>query len=156
MYYQYAKKLMNHHVHLVTRVKIFNSLIRSRLTYGCQTWTLNSTQLSRLSSFHCGLLRRMVRGGFKRQENRMAFKFTNEAILEMCKTENIESFIARQQRSFLAHIVRREDSSLMKQLTFNDDVVRKRGRATTLRKTVLQREKIEPNSFYNQAILRKI
>ena len=63
--------------------------------------------------------------------------------------------IARQQKSFLAHIVR-EDSSLMKQLTFNDDVVRKRGRATTLRKTVLQREKIEPNSFYNQAILRKI
>ena len=56
-YYQHAKKLMNHKIHLATRVTIYNALIRSRLTYGCQTWTLNSSQLRRLSSFHCGLLR---------------------------------------------------------------------------------------------------
>ena len=72
-YYQHGKKLMNHKIHLATRVTIFNALIRSRLTYGCQTWTLNSSQLKRLSSIHCGLLRRMVRGGFKRQDDRMAF-----------------------------------------------------------------------------------
>ena len=155
-YYQHAKKLMNHRIHLTTRVTIFNALIRSRLTYGCQTWTLNSSQLKRMSSFHCGLLRRMVRGGFKRQDDRMAFKFSNDAILELCKTENIETFIAHQQRNFLAHIVRRDDSSLMKQLTFNNDSVRKRGRSTTLRKLVLQRETIDPNNFYTQAIQRKI
>ena len=155
-YYQHAKKLMNHKIHLATRVTIYNALIRSRLTYGCQTWTLNSSQLRRLSSFHCGLLRRMVRGGFKRQDDRMAFKFTNNAILELCKTESIETFIARQQKNFLAHIVRRDDSSLLKQLTFNDDSVRKRGRSTTLRKAVLQRETIDPNTFYNLAIQRKI
>ena len=107
-------------------------------------------------AFLCGLLRRMVRGGFQRQDDRMAFKFTNDAILELCKTENIETFIARQQRNFLAHIVRRDDSSLMKQLTFNNDSVRKRGRSTTLRKLVLQRETIDPNNFYTQAIQRKI
>ena len=155
-YYQHAKKLMNHKIHLATRVTIYNALIRSRLTYGCQTWTLNSSQLRRLSSFHCGLLRRMVRGGFKRQDDRMAFKFTNNAILELCKTESIETFIARQQKNFLAHIIRRDDSSLLKQLTFNDDSVRKRGRSTTLRKAVLQRETIDPNTFYNLAIQRKI
>ena len=147
---------MNHKIHLATRVTIYNALIRSQLTYGCQTWTLNSSQLRRLSSFHSGLLQRMVRGGFKRQDDRMAFKFTNNAILDLSKTESIETFIARQQKNFLAHIVRRDDSSLLKQLTFNDDSVRKRGRSTTLRKVVLQRETIDPNTFYNLAIQRKI
>ena len=128
----FSKSAQRFHDQPRLRITIFNALIRSRLTYGCQTWTLNSSQLKRVSSFHCGLLRRMVRGGFKIQDNRMAFKFTNDAILQLCKTENIETFIARQQRNFLAHIVRRDDSSLMKQLMFND-LVRKWGRSATLR-----------------------
>ena len=154
-YYEYAKKLMNFQIHLVTRVKIMNALVRSRLAYGCQTWTLNTEQQNRLNSFYCGLLRRMVRGGYKRKEDRMAFVLSNDEILEKCKTEKMESFIARQQKGFLAHIVRREDSSLIKQLTFNDNFVRKRGRSTTLRKAVLQREGIEPNEFYRGALMRK-
>ena len=132
-----------------------NALVRSRLAYGCQTWTLNTEQQNRLNSFYCGLLRRMVRGGYKRKEDRMAFVLSNDEILEKCKTEKMESFIARQQKGFLAHIVRREDSSLIKQLTFNDNFVWKRGRSTTLRKAVLQREGIEPNEFYRGALMRK-
>ena len=97
----------------------------------------------------------MIRGGFKRKENSMAFVHSNDAILKICKTEKMETFIARQQKSFLAHIIRREDDALIKQLTFNSDQIRKRGRSSTLRKTVLQQEKLEPNTFYREAILRK-
>ena len=46
-YYQHAKKLMNFKISLRTRVQILNSLVRSRLTYGCHVWTLNTEQLNR-------------------------------------------------------------------------------------------------------------
>lgn len=154
-YYEHAKKFLNYRINLATRVKILNALVRSRLTYGCQTWTLNTVQMNKLNSFYCGLLRRMIRGGFKRQENRMAFVHSNDAILQICKTEKMQTFIARQQKSFLANVIRREDDALIKQLTFNSDQIRKRGRSSTLRKTVLQQEKLEPNTFYREAILRK-
>ena len=146
---------MGYRINLATRVKILNALVRSRLAYGCQTWTLNTVQMNKLNSFYCGLLRRMIRGGFKRQENRMAFVHSNDAILKICKTEKMQTFIARQQKTFLANIIRREDDAMIKQLTFNSDQIRKRGRSNTLRKTVLQQEKIEPNTFYREALLRK-
>ena len=95
------------------------------------------------------------RGG-GRKEDRMAFVHSNDAILKMCNTMKMDAFIASQQKRFLAHIIRREDCLLIKQLTFNSDSVRKRGRFMTLRKAVLQREGVEPNKFYKDAIMRKI
>ena len=146
---------MNYRINLNTRVKILNALVRSRLSYGCQTWTLNLEQKNKINSFYCGLLRRMVRGGFKRKEDSMAFQRSNKDILEVCKTEEMTSFIARQQKCFLAHIIRRADDTLVKSLTFNSDTTRRRGRSTSLRKTVLRNERMEPNDFYQLAKLRK-
>ena len=85
----------------------------------------------------------------------MAFVHSNDGILKICKTEKMQAFIARQQKTFLTNIIRREDDAMIKQLTFNSDQIRKRGRSNTLRKTVLQQEKIEPNTFYREALLRK-
>ena len=154
-YYEHAKKLMNYRINLNTRVKILNALVRSRLSYGCQTWTLNVEQKNKINSFYCGLLRRMVRGGFKRKEDSMAFQRSNKDILEVCKTEEMTTFIARQQKCFLAHIIRRADDTLIKSLTFNTDTIHRRGRSTSLRKTVFRNEGMEPNEFYKLAMLRK-
>ena len=149
------KNLMNYWINLNTRVKILNALVRSRLSYGCQTWTLNVEQKNKINSFYCGLLRRMVRGGFKRKEDRMAFEKSNKDLLEICNTEEMSAFIARQQKCFLAHIIRTEDNTLVKSLTFNADTIRRRGRSTSLRKAVLRNERMEPNEFYKHAKLRK-
>ena len=82
---------MNYRINLNTRVKILNALFRSRLSYGCQTWTLNVEQKNKINSFYCGLLRRMIRVGFKRKEDRMAFEKSNKDILENCKTEKMQN-----------------------------------------------------------------
>ena len=155
-FYEHAKKLMNFKIALTTRVSILNALIRSRLTFGCQTWIITTTQRNRLNSFYCGLLRRMIRGGYKRKEDRMAFVMTNDAILGICRTEKIEAYVERLQQKFLAHIIRREDSAIVKQLTFNNDPVRKRGRYTTLKKEVLRRGGIAPDDFYRKSMERVI
>ena len=147
---------MNYRISLRTRVQILNSLVRSRLAYGSQVWTLTTGQRSRINSFYCGLLRRMIRGGYKRKEDSMAFKLSNENILKLCKTESMETFIARQQRQFLAHIIRRDDTSMIKQLTFNDDTNHVRGPYTTLLNAVLKREGSNELEFYRSAKERKI
>ena len=58
----------------------------------------------------------MVRGGYKIIEDRIAFVLSNDEIIEKCKTEMMESFIAHQQKGLLVHIVRREDSSYGKEV----------------------------------------
>ena len=99
----------------------------------------------------------MIRGGFKRKDDSMALKLTNENVLRTCNTESINTFIARQQKQFLAHVIRREDESIIKQLAFNDDINRIPGPYTTLCSAVLIREApTDANEFYKNAIKRKI
>ena len=104
-FYEHAKKFMNFKINLTTRVRILNSLVRSRLTYGSQTWNINSTQQTRINGFYCGLLRRMVRGGYRRKDGSMALVYTNDAIYGMCKTPKNASYIENLQQKFLAHII---------------------------------------------------
>ena len=70
----------------------------------------------------------------------------------MCGTESLKTFIARQQRQYLAHIIRREDESMVKRLTFNDDEVHIPGPYTTLQSSVLKREKMDEFEFYRRAM----
>ena len=58
--------LQNSKIHLKTRVKFLNSFIRSRLIYSCQNWNLTMGQFEKLDVTYRNLLRRMIRGGFKR------------------------------------------------------------------------------------------
>ena len=65
-FYEHGKKLMNFKIHLFTRVSILNSIVHSRLTYGCQTWTLTQEQKSRLDAAYLSMLRKMIRGGIRK------------------------------------------------------------------------------------------
>ena len=76
---------------------------------------------------------------------------SNEELLVVCKTESIEKFIAKQQKKYLAHIIRREDDSLVKALTFNDDPIHVPGPYTTLRNAVMKRENIDEREFHARA-----
>ena len=64
--------LCNKKIHMWIRQMFYNAFIRSRLTYACQTWTLTCEQTRKLNSTHVYLLRRMIRGGFKRQTSETA------------------------------------------------------------------------------------
>jgi len=88
-FYEHGEKLMNHKIKLSTR-------ILSRLTYGCQTWTLNNRQKERVNSAYTSMQRKMVRGGYHRKENEWGYKLTNQDILSLCKTESIDAFTSRQ------------------------------------------------------------
>merc|ERR1712015_217470 len=98
-----------------------NSMERSRLIYGCQTWSMTKQLLRKMIATYSGSLRKMIKGGFRRKEDSWSFVLTNENIRHQCNTEDIEVFIRRQQQNYLAHIIRQEDTSIVKRLTYNDD-----------------------------------
>ena len=146
-FYQLGKKFMNHNISLNTRVKLLNSLVRSRLTYGCQIWTLTVRQRERIGAVYISILRKMVRGGYKRNPNQWSFVYTNEHLLRLCKTESINTFIHR-----MGHIIRKEDSSISKRLLFSTEQNKRPGRYISIFNTVLQRETCVARTFIKNAM----
>ena len=55
-YNQMSKKLHNRKVFLKTRVYLLNTMVRSRLTYSCQTWNINQQQQQRIRSTYINML----------------------------------------------------------------------------------------------------
>lgn len=153
--YRYSKKFFNHKISIKTRVQIMNSMVRSRLVYGCQTWSLTKQLLQKMKATYSGFLRKMIKGGFRRKKDSWSFVLTNENIRHQCNTEDIEVFIRRQQRNYLAHIIRHEDTSIAKRLTYNDDK-RRPGRYITMEKMVLEHDQAGREEFARRAMNREI
>ena len=85
----------------------------------------------------------------------MAFKLSNSSLIRIGGTESMDTFIDRQQRKYLAHIIRHEDDSTVKKLRFNDDEVHVPG-PYTLRSTVLKREETDEAIFYRRCTMNLI
>ena len=154
-FYQHSKKFFNHNISLKTRTTIFDALVRSRLTYGCQTWSLKTTQLQRIVSCYMGMLRKMVRKGYRRIDGTYRYAISNEQLLRICGTSCISSFIAKQQKKYLAHVVRMSDVCMAKKLLFNGSQSRRPGRELTLLSTVINRERCTEDEFLQHATDRK-
>ena len=158
-YNQMSKKLQNRKIYLKTRVYIMNVMVRSRLTYSCQTWNINKQQQERIRSAYTSLLRRMVKGGFKRKvddndEDTYEFVLSNRKILEICGTEDVLDYVKRMQENYLGHIARQKNTSIVKRLLFNDDQNKKRGRPIkTLEDHVLEGKSAD--NFYREALKKR-
>ena len=150
-FYQHSKKFFNHNISLKTRTTIFNALVRSRLTYGCQTWSLNTAQLQRIVSCYMGMLRKMVRKGYRRIDGTFRYAISNVQLLRTCGTSCISDFIATQQKKYLAHVVRISDTCIAKKLLFNGSISRRPGRELTLFSMVINREQCTENEFLQHA-----
>ena len=59
-FYEIMKNLTNHRMYLKTRLLVFNSLVRSRLTYSWQTCNDNQTQMNQINFLYTGMLRILV------------------------------------------------------------------------------------------------
>ena len=67
---------------------------------------------------------------------------------------NIKEFVAKQQRNFIAHVIRGKDSRITKRLLFNDDKTTKRGRQISLYQTVIENENITADVLNSNALSR--
>ena len=149
--YEHGKKFFNCRISLPVRVTLFNSLVRSRLTYGCQTWLLTAQQKRRINSSHTLMLRKMVRNGFHRKEDQWSYKITNEHLLRICKTETIDNFVYKLKTRYLAHIIRCDDEAITEQVVLNEE-----SHGRSLIKSVTEQEGYTDAEFYARAIQKNL
>ena len=81
-----------------------------------------------------------MRNGFKRKEDSYAFVYTNKQVYELCRTTPLYEYVAIQQRSYLAHIIRQDDNTIAKKLLFDNEPRHAHGRSITLMQTVMANE----------------
>ena len=101
------------------------------------------------------MLRKMVKGGYRRKINSWSFVLTNKEILKICKTENIEDYSSRVQRNYLADVVRSSNSSTAKRILFNSNEGKKRGRNVNLKRSVIEKQNCTEDEFISNAMKRK-
>ena len=155
-FYELSKKLLNFNIHIKTRVLILNSMVRSRLTYSCQTWNLTTRQADRVNATYTSMLRKMIKGGFRRKKDGdWSFVLCNSDLHRICGTEAISTYTARQQRKYLAHLARQTNMTLTKRLLFNDDDAHKQGRRSNLEISVINNENCTTDTFYKKALNRE-
>ena len=155
-FYEHGKKFMNYRIKLSVRISILNSIVRSRLTYGCQTWILTTAQKDRLNAAYTSMIRKMVRGGYKRKKDEWGYKLTNQNLLDIGKTEAISTFIERQKKQYLAHLIRLPNTSVIKRILFNSDTTTVPGRQTTFLQSVLDVQNMNLQQFGRLALAKKI
>ena len=155
-FYEHGKKFMNHKLNLPVRASILNSLVRSRLTYGCQSWILTAEQQDRINAAYTSMIRKMVRKGYERKQNEWAYKLTNKNLLDIARTESACSFVGKQRKQYLAHVIRLPNTSLVKRMMFNAEPTTVPGRQKTFVGSVLGNESTSMQIFGPLALSRKI
>ena len=143
---------MNKRINLKTRTLMLDSLVRSRITYSCQTWSVTKAQLARMNSLYMSFIRKMVNGGYRRRsEDSWSFLYTNVDLLRMSGASDLTSFIQQQQYNYVMKIIGKGNDSIVKRLMFNDDTYHKQGPQTTLMTSVLQNERCTPDELFERA-----
>ena len=105
-----------------TKLRIFNSNIKSVLLYGCETWRTTKTIQRKLQAFFNTCLRRIF-------NIRWQDKIRNEDLWERAGQESLTKQILRRKWGWIGHTLRKPASCTTRQaLTWNPQGKRKRGR----------------------------
>ena len=102
-----------------------------------------------LNASYMSMIRKMVRGGYRRKVNSYSYEITNQDLIQKCKLEPLENYVAR---SYVARIIRNDDSSISKRLLFNNNKSKKQGRKVNLYNTAVNKEEITADSFKHKAL----
>ncbi|GFR64503.1 hypothetical protein ElyMa_000179900 [Elysia marginata] len=142
-----------------TRIKLYNTLVRSVLLHNCGTWALTKTDEEKLDSFHRKQLCRVL-------EIRYPKKFSNKSLYKKCEQTPISLEMLQARWKLFGHVLRRGQSILANKAMafyFHDNAKRARGRPiTTLPMTlnkdlkILQNRSISLTSQKDLETLRKI
>ena len=149
-FYSLTKNLLNMKINIKIRAQILNSLVRSRITYSCQTWSVTKNQLGKMTSTYMSFLRKMTKGGYRRKENSWSFVLTNEDLIRIAKVTDLSTYIKEQQRNFVRKIADEDNRNFAKRLMFNSNRSIKTGPTTTLLSSVLKSEKCTPDELFRK------
>ena len=122
-----------------TKIRLFNTNVKSVLLYGAETWRMNKTTLKMIQTFVNQCLRKIL--GIQWMD-----KVSNKDLWERTSHVQIEIEILKRRWGWLGHTLRKPNTNVTRQaLTWNPQGKRKRGRqktpgGVTLRQTSRKRD----------------
>ena len=118
-----------------TKIRLFKTLVRPVLLYGCETWKITKNDERKLNSFQCQCLRRLLR---IRWQQRM----TNKRVVELAEINDISCEVRRRRWNWLGHILRRErENDCFTALGWTTEGRRARGRPKTTWRRRVEKER---------------
>ena len=129
------KKIWNSHsISRRTKVRLYKTLVKPVLMYGCETWKMNKCDENKIDVFQSRCLRRIFK--IRWQE-----RITNKEVLKMAEIENLSEDVRRRRWKFIGHVMRKEpNNDCRTALTWAPEGRRKRGRPRTTWRRTAERE----------------
>ena len=117
-----------------TKIRLFNSNVKSALLYGCETWSLNQSSLKKVQTFVNGCLRRILRIFWPE-------RIRNEELWNRAGQRPIREEITQRRWRWLGHTLRKLRNSITRQsLQWNPQGKRSKGRPRTTWRRNLEEE----------------
>lgn len=112
-YFAFKKLFSSNILHKEAKLRIYKTVIRPVVVYGCEAWTLTKQDINRLRIFERRILRRicgpeLIQGAWRRRKN--------QDLLNFLHGEDIVRFIKAQRIRWLGHLSRMNDSRVVKKV----------------------------------------
>ncbi|XP_055375392.1 uncharacterized protein LOC129608093 [Condylostylus longicornis] len=126
-YFAHAKLLKSKLLTRSTKFKLYKTLIRPILTYGCEVWNLKVADCKMLSIFERKILRRLY-GPVRMNGNIYRARYNHE-LEALIRNRTIIRFIKSKRISWLGHMVRMSGETTLKRIFMHrEQGTRARGR----------------------------
>ena len=118
-----------------TKVRLYKTLVKPVLMYGCETWKINKCAEKKIDVFQCRCLRRIFKIRWQK-------RITNKEVLKMAEIENLSEDVRRRSWKFIGHIMRNLlQNNCRTALTCAPEGRRKKGRSRTTWRGTAKRER---------------
>ncbi len=120
-----------------TKINIFNSVVKSVLLYGSETWKLTKQQSKRLNSWQNRCLRKILRIFWPQT-------ITNVELYNQTRQEPLNNYIKRRRWKWIGHILRMPQAKIPSvALTWAPEGKRKRGRPRMTWRRMVEEERTQ-------------
>ncbi|PSN54154.1 hypothetical protein C0J52_06854 [Blattella germanica] len=113
-YYMYSKLMTSKMLNRELKLKMYNTLTRPVVVYGCESWTLNSNDKHLLRIFERKILRRIY---YPVCGNNGEWRIrTNRELEQLMKNEDIVRFIKSRRLAWMGHVLRMDESRIPRRI----------------------------------------
>ena len=138
----------NANIHHLTKIRLFNSNVKTVLLYGAETWRRTQRLDQRLQIFINTCLRQILR-------IRWPERVSNQVLWERTWQQPITDSIIQKKWRWIGHTLRREQPNIARQaLDWNPQGTRRRGRPTNSWRRTLDIELRRTGLTWNEAKAR--